>query len=302
MSDGGSRPKDAPKWQPDTPDGGISEPLAGSAPEATAGEIASAVSGSTTRSGHTRWDGELAGERPSLGMAIVPYSPETIYQGSPGIPITGPTAPGVPPSPYSSVLPPPEGPPPPPYSGTPRQSGSPLPYPPRVKKQSNLGAIIAIVVSVVILISAVAASGIVRGFNAVTDAISDGVARDLVTDTLERERRYYRDRGRYATAEELSDTSEKSSGSSPRPASYVESDPRGGSIEVKVTLDGPDRLCLTARAKDGSYWSIGEIVDGNSRSTYYMEKKFSDPLAVCGADTIRAGRKGGFQTATPPRK
>lgn len=302
MSDGGSRPKEAPRWQPDAPDGGISEPLAETTPEATAGEIASAVSGSTTRSGYTRWDGELAGERPNLGMPIVPYSPGANYQGSPGIPITGPTAPGVPPSPYSGALPPLEGPPPPPFSGTPPQVGGPPPYPPRPKKKSNLGAIIAIVVSIVILISAVAAWGVVRGLNTVTSAIGDAVARDLLTDALERERRYYRDKGRYATAGELSNTSEKSSGSSPRPVSYVESDPRGGSIEVKVALDSSDRLCLTARAKDGSYWSIGEIVDGNSRSTYYLENKFADPLAVCGTDTIRAGRKGGFQTATPPRK
>lgn len=180
---------------------------------------------------------------------------------------------------------------PPPYGAPP--PAAPPPYRSPTKKKSNTGLIITLVVTVIVLIAAVGAWGMMRGFKQLQSDFGDSAAQTLVRDGIELEDRYYKSNKKFADASSLA----SETGSTPRPRKFVESDPKAPD-EVKVVTNGDNMVCLTARSAGGTYWAAGVIASDGAKSTYYLVDQFRDPLDVCGSDSITVGRKGGFPTST----
>ncbi|RIK05058.1 MAG: hypothetical protein DCC49_12885 [Acidobacteria bacterium] len=153
--------------------------------------------------------------------------------------------------------------------------------------------IITLVVTIVVLIAAVSAWGLMRGFKRLQSDFGDSAAQSLVRDALSLEDRYFTSNKRFASASELA----SSAASTPRPRKFVDSDPRPPD-EVKIATEGDDIVCITARSAGGTYWAAGVIVADGVKLTYYLDNQFSDPLAVCGVDSIKAGKKSGFPSPT----
>lgn len=301
MSDSSSIPPEAPRWDPTAFDGGAT----GSLSEPTWNTPLDSVSSAGINSQETRPDADNVlslGSHDSSGaeieteIPIVPYVPGESYQISNPAPSTDTAKPdhdlnrspwgdgaSIPPtsptSPYRGAIPP-----------------GPVPNP---KRKSNLGMIIAIVVSVLILLAAFGIWGLMQGLRVVQSGLGDTFAQDFLKKALEHEHRYYSANKRYASAAELSTYSNQSASTSSMMIAYVETEPRAGSPEVKVTTSASDYVCLTARSESGTYWSIGEISRNGRRDTYYLKSGSSDPLSICGLDTISAGSRNGFPSTTP---